>query len=101
MEKRRPTYDLEAVKSVLGSVDTLALTSSALRQATALGFDRGAIVETILSIERRMFFKSMTTFHDHRLWQDVYHVPARGLLLYVKFQADLVTEFTLMSFKEK
>lgn len=54
-----------------------------------------------MSIERWMFFKSMTTLHDHRLWQDVYNVPARDLMLYVKFQADVVTEFTLVSFKER
>lgn len=101
MEKRRPTYDLDAIKLAIGSVDTLAITTSALRDATMLGFDRGGIVETITSIDRRMFFKSMTTFADHRVWQDVYHVPARGLQLYVKFQADVVTEFTVMSFKER
>lgn len=101
MEKRRPTYDLEAIKLALGSVDTLAMTSSALRDATSLGFDRSGVVETVAGIERRMFYKSMTTFADHRLWQDVYHVPARGLTLYVKFQADIITEFTVMSFKEK
>jgi motility quorum-sensing regulator/GCU-specific mRNA interferase toxin len=48
-----------------------------------------------------MFFKSMTTFADHRVWQDVYRVPARELELYIKFQADVVTEFIVMSFKEK
>lgn len=101
MDKRRPTYDLEAIKLALGSVDTLAMTSSALRDATSLGFDRSGVVETVAGIERRMFYKSMTTFADHRLWQDVYHVPARGLTLYVKFQADIITEFTVMSFKEK
>lgn len=101
MEKRRPTYDLDAIKLACGSIDTLVMTSSALRDATSLGFDRAGIAETISSIGRTMFFKSMTTFADHRVWQDVYHVPARGLTLYVKFQADIVTEFTVMSFKEK
>ncbi|MBB3649251.1 motility quorum-sensing regulator/GCU-specific mRNA interferase toxin [Rhizobium sp. BK619] len=101
MEKKRPTYDLEAVKAVLGSVETLAVTSSALRDAIALGIDRNGIAETIHGMNRRMFYKSMTTFADHRIWQDVYHVPAQGMVLYVKFQADVVTEFTLMSFKEK
>jgi len=101
MEKRRPTYDLDAIKAALASIDGLAMTSSALRDAAALGFDRAGVVETIGGIERRMFYKSMTTFADHRVWQDVYHVPARGMTLYVKFQADIVTEFTVMSFKEK
>ena len=101
MEKRRPTYDLEAIKTAIGTVETLAMTSSALHDAIALGFDRAGVAETIGGIERHMFYKSMTTFADHRVWQDVYHVPARGLRLYVKFQADIVTEFTIMSFKEK
>lgn len=89
MEKRRPTYDLDAIKLSIGSVETLAITISAMRDATALGFDRG------------MFYKSMTTLKDHRLWQDVYHVPSQGLTLYIKFQADVVTEFSVVSFKEK
>jgi motility quorum-sensing regulator / GCU-specific mRNA interferase toxin len=42
-------------------------------------------------MERSMFFKSMTTFADHRVWQDVYHVPVREPQLYIKFQADIVT----------
>lgn len=101
MEKRRPTYDLDAVKQVLGSVRTLAITTSALRDATALGFDRNSIAATVQRLERTMFVKSMTTFADHRVWQDVYQVPAAELLLYVKVQADVVTEFRVMAFKEK
>ena len=101
MEKKRPTYDLEAIKTVLGSVEQLAMTSSAFRDALQLGFDRAGVAETIAGIELRMFYKSMTTHSDHRVWQDVYHVPARGMLLYVKFQADVVTDFVVMSFKEK
>ena len=101
MEKRRPSYDLDAIKLAIGALDKLAMTVSALRDASSLGFDRAAIVETIQGIDRRMFFKSMTTFADPRVWQDVYHVPARGLTLYIKFQGDIVTEFKVVSFKEK
>lgn len=101
VEKKRPTYDLAAIKAVLGSVETLAITTSAFRDAVGLGFDRAGIVEVVQGMDRAMFYKSMTTFSDHRVWQDVYHVPARDLVLYVKFQADVVTEFTVMAFKEK
>jgi motility quorum-sensing regulator / GCU-specific mRNA interferase toxin len=101
MEKRRPSYDLARAQVVLGSVSTLAITTSALRDAVDLGFERSLIVEVIKGVDRSMFVKSMTTFADHRVWQDVYHVPVDDLVLYVKFQADLVTEFRLMSFKEK
>ena len=101
MEKKRPTYDLAAVQAVFSSPGALAITVSAFRDATAAGFDRSGIVEVIQSMRRTMFVKSMTTHTDHRLWQDVYHVPSCGLVLYVKFQADVVTEFRVMAFKEK
>ena len=101
MEKLRPTYDLQAIKVALGSIDTLSMTVTAFRKAVELGFDRAGIVDVIASMERHMFFKSMTTFSNHRVWQDVYHIPSGNLILYVKFQSDVVTEFRVMSFKEK
>ncbi len=33
--------------------------------------------------------------------KDVYHVPYEGVVLYVKFTDDAVTEFALLSFKER
>src|ERR1700743_2341060 len=101
MEKRKPTYDLEAIKLAIGSLEKLAITISARGDATALGFEPINIVETIQSITKKMFFKSMTTYADHTLWQDVYHVPIDEITLYIKFQADRITEFRVMSFKEK
>ncbi|WP_343044311.1 type II toxin-antitoxin system MqsR family toxin [Rhizobium oryzihabitans] len=43
----RPTYDLEAIKAAFGSVQALAITTTALRDAASLGYDRSAIVSTI------------------------------------------------------
>ena len=43
----------------------------------------------------------MTSYANHRLWQDVYHVPSEAGVLYVKSTADVVTQFLLLSFKEK
>ncbi|WP_129127640.1 type II toxin-antitoxin system MqsR family toxin [Geomonas oryzae] len=100
-ERRKPAYDLEAFKAAFSSVDRLALTGTALRTAAALGFGRAEIVATIHSMQRGQFYKSMTSYADARLWQDVYHVPSPVGLLYVKFTADVVTEFLLLSFKEK
>ena len=100
-EKRKPTYDLDAFKAAFNSVGRLTATGTALRSAAALGFGRAEIVETIQTMQREHFYKSMTAFADHRLWQDVYHVPSPAGVLYVKFTADAVTEFLLLSFKEK
>jgi motility quorum-sensing regulator/GCU-specific mRNA interferase toxin len=100
-EKRKPTYDLEAFKAACNSVGRLNVTGTALRSAAALGFGRAKIVTTIQTMKREHFYKSMTPFADHRLWQDVYHVPSPVGVLYVKFTSDAVTEFLLLSFKEK
>ena len=101
MEKRRPHYDLEAIKRAIGSEEKLVMSTVAARSAIDLGFDRASVAAVIMSIERRMFYKSMTTYANSREWQDVYHVRAGSMLLYVKFQADIIAEFQLISFKEK
>jgi motility quorum-sensing regulator/GCU-specific mRNA interferase toxin len=100
-EKRQLTYDLEAFKATFSSVERLAVTGTALRSVAALGFGRAEIVETIQTMQREHFYKSMTSYADHRLWQDVYHVPSSVGGLYIKFTADAITEFLLLSFKEK
>lgn len=100
-EKKKPTYDLDAFRATFATVERLAVTGTALRSAAALGFGRAEIVSTIQTMKRAHFFKSMTAYTDSRLWQDVYHVPSRAGTLYVKFTADAITEFLLLSFKEK
>ena len=100
-EKRKPTYDLDAFKATFAAVDRLAVTGTALRTAAALGFGRAEIVSTIQIMQRSHFYKSMTAYADSRLWQDVYHVPSPVGVLYVKFTADAITEFLLLSFKER
>lgn len=101
MEKRRPTYDLQAFKTAMSVPTRLAITLAAFGDAQALGFDRAGVVEVIQSMTPRHFYKSMTSYEDHTQWQDVYHVPAQGIVLYVKFRADVVTDFRVPSFKER
>jgi motility quorum-sensing regulator/GCU-specific mRNA interferase toxin len=97
-EKRKPTYDLASFKAAAPRV---RVTLVATRTAAALGFGRAEIEATIQTMQRSQFYKSMTAQADHRIWQDVYHVPSRSGPLYVKFTADAVAEFSLLSFKEK
>jgi motility quorum-sensing regulator / GCU-specific mRNA interferase toxin len=101
MEKRKPTYDLAAFKAAFDDADKLKVTGTALRSAAALGFGREEIVATIRAMRRQHFYKSMTSHPDHRIWQDVYHVPSEIGTIYLKFTADMVSEFLLLSFKEK
>ena len=97
-EKRKPSYRLEAFKA---AAHRIRVTVTATRTAAALGFGRADIEATIQTMQRSQFYKSMTAYRDHRVWQDVYHVPSPAGTLYVKFTADTVTEFVLLSFKEK
>ena len=78
------------------------MTGTAVKTAAELGFGRREIVDTIQTMERSHFVKLMTSNYDHKVWQDVYNVPHEdGLTLYVKFTSDTVTDFKLLSFKEK
>ena len=100
-EKRKPTYDLTAIKDAFSSTDRLKATSTALQTAASFGFGSREIADTIQSMERRQFVKSMTSHANHHVWQDVYHVPSKAGVLYVKFTVDVMAEFLLLSFKEK
>lgn len=71
MDKRKPTYDLEAFKAFASNADRLNATGAAVKGAAAVGFGRAEIVATILSMQRSHFYKSMTGHADHRIWQDV------------------------------
>ncbi|WP_235976682.1 type II toxin-antitoxin system MqsR family toxin [Bradyrhizobium archetypum] len=68
MEKRKPTYDLAAIKAAIGTVDTLSITTSALRGATALGFDRAGIAKVVRSTKQvcRAEWPDRPTHHDPR-----------------------------------
>ena len=100
-EKRKATYDLKAIKATFSTPESLRATGSAIRDAAALGFGSGTIVDVIQSIQPAHLHKSMTSYADHRIWQDVYYVPSETGTLYVKFTADAVTGFLLLSFKGK
>ncbi|MEK7245571.1 MAG: type II toxin-antitoxin system MqsR family toxin [Pseudomonadota bacterium] len=101
VEKRKPTYDLAAIQKQFGEPDGYRITVSAQDFAFSLGLDRGGVVALVQSIERRHFYKSMTTYRDHRIWQDVYHAGHGKLTLYVKFTLGLDGYYLLISLKEK
>jgi motility quorum-sensing regulator/GCU-specific mRNA interferase toxin len=101
LEKRKPSFDLERFKAVCGDPRTLRLSVTANQSALALGFDYGGVAALVRTMRSSMFYKSMTSYENHRKWQDVYHVPSEAGLLYLKFTDDTVSEFFVLSFKEK
>lgn len=96
MEKFSPHYRLNEFKQ-----SDFRITKTAQKSAEDLGFEMKDIHEVISTMELKHFYKSMTSYADHRIWQDVYHVPCGNMILYVKFTQNVISEFTLLSFKEK
>lgn len=39
----------------------------------AMGLTTADMLTVVASLSRRQFYKSMTSYADHRVWQDVYH----------------------------
>ena len=100
MEKRKPHYDLADVKAAFADPAALNRSFVSKRGADALGMDDAAVVATIQALAAADFEKSMTSYADHRVWQDVYRPKAAGIELYVKFTLDAQRALFLISFKE-
>ena len=100
-EKWKPTHCLRSFKKAFSEPDSVEVTGSAIRGAMALGLGDFEMNEVIQTMEGKHFYKSMTSHANHKIWQDVYHVPSEFGELYIKFTEGEVTEFKLLSFKEK
>ena len=96
LEKFTPTYKLDEFKT-----SKFSITRTANRTAQELGFYEEDIYKVVSTMQDRHFYKSMTSYANHKIWQDVYHVPYEDLILYIKFTKNVISEFTLLSFKEK
>jgi len=97
MEKRIPHCSLSVVKKLVeqGRVRT---THSARAGATALGMDYSDMLEVVKLLLPTNFHKSMTTYADHRIWQDVYRPSTPAGDIYLKLT--VVDDLLIVSFKE-
>jgi motility quorum-sensing regulator / GCU-specific mRNA interferase toxin len=85
MRKARPHYDLAEVKAMVSDPSVDPFTVTAKRGGLAMGLTPSEMRKTVLALSSSHFYKSMTTYGDHRVWQDVYHgVTPDGHLVYIK-----------------
>jgi motility quorum-sensing regulator / GCU-specific mRNA interferase toxin len=99
MEKSTPHCKLTRVKELIAAGQYRA-TNSALSSANAFDFDLLKMVEVVCALTNTDFFKSMTTYADHTVWQDVYKPTAGdGVKLYIKLT--VVEDVLIVSFKEQ
>jgi motility quorum-sensing regulator/GCU-specific mRNA interferase toxin len=73
-------------------------TLSALASGAALGFGFKEMVEVVMALSPKDFYKSMTTHTDHRVWQDVYRPTTQAGELYLKLT--VIDDVLIVSFKE-
>jgi motility quorum-sensing regulator/GCU-specific mRNA interferase toxin len=99
LQKLKPSHDLEAFQAAFARHRTA--TRTALLSAQEIGYARADIAAVVQRLKARDFIKSMTSYNDHRQWQDVYVVKDRGKTIYLKFTDHVLTEFILLSFKRK
>lgn len=100
MEKRNPHHNLAQIKEAVARLGIASFTRSSIDGGREMGLSSADMMAAVLSIDRMMFYKSMTTYQDHKQWQDVYHVPTTAGVAYVKFT--LRTDGAIViSFKRK
>lgn len=98
MEKRVAHYSLDLIKKLIKK-ECYRITGSAYKDAVSLGFEEVDILEVILNLSPKELYKSMTTYYDVKIWQDVYHVDVQSINLYVKLQ--IHDDAIIISFKER
>lgn len=99
MEKKTAHCRLPVVKALIEAGQVKA-TASAFSGARELGInDLAGMCAVVLSLTPSDFHKSMTTYADHRIWQDVYHAKtAHHGDVYVKLT--VIDDVLIVSFKE-
>ncbi|MCL6336372.1 type II toxin-antitoxin system MqsR family toxin [Pectobacterium carotovorum subsp. carotovorum] len=98
MEKRSPHTRLHVLQAMVAAGKVIA-TKSAVTAAADLGIDREGMHAVIAGLTIKDFHKSMTTYNDHTVWQDVYLPIVDGVKLYVK--VTVIDDVLIVSFKEK
>jgi motility quorum-sensing regulator/GCU-specific mRNA interferase toxin len=91
---------LMVLKEAFKKVSDLRITRTARRTIFGLGLNLENVVFIIQSLSSKNFYKSMTTYADHKVWQDVYHFQYNSLNLYIKFMIDDEGHL-IVSFKER
>jgi len=97
MEKRSPHCPLPVVKTLLeaGKVRT---THAARSGAMSLGLDLAGMLAVVKALTSADFYKSMTTYADHHIWQDVYRPQTASGDVYLKLM--VIGDLLIVSFKE-
>lgn len=97
MEKKTPHCKLAIVKALVKE-EKVRTTQSALTGAASLGLNFDDMLAVIMNLSSSDFYKSMTTYANHQIWQDVYRPNTSVGEIYLKLT--VVNDVLIVSFKE-
>jgi len=97
MEKRTPHCALSIVRALIQS-GKVRTTQTARAGAAELGFSYSEMLAVVLALKPADFYKSMTTYADHTIWQDVYRPNTSAGDAYLKLT--VIDDVLIVSFKE-
>ena len=100
MEKRKPHYLLRDIRAAFADPAKLNRSFASKQGADDLEMDDQSVVDAIQALTAADFDKSMTSYANPRVWQDVYRPRIDKTELYVKFTLDSMNALYLISFKE-
>lgn len=98
MEKKTPHTRLHRVKTLVEQ-GKVRVTNTAINGADELGIDFDGICRIVKALKTNDFYKSMTTYQDHTIWQDVYRTEFSNRIIYLKITVN--NDVLIISFKEK
>ncbi|QOI58031.1 type II toxin-antitoxin system MqsR family toxin [Rouxiella badensis] len=98
MEKKTPHTRLHLVQALVAEGKVRA-TNTAMNGADELGLTFDGMCDAIKGLKMSDFFKSMTTYNDHTVWQDVYRPTLACGVVYLKLTVS--NGVLIVSFKEK
>ena len=97
MEKNTPHCKLAVVKALI-QAGKFRATYAALSGAKSLGLDYLGLITIVANLNSDDFYKSMTTYNNHRIWQDVYRPITAAGNIYLKLT--VISDVLVVSFKE-
>ena len=97
MEKRTPHCKLPIIKALIGAGKVRA-SFAALAGGAMFGVDFDGMLDIVMALTPKDFYKSMTTHADHKIWQDVYRPITPVGEVYLKLT--VIDDVLIVSFKE-
>lgn len=98
--KKKRCYDLRKVKTLIAEGKVLPPNLRVIQNASDVGISLEEAYQEIEKLEAKDYSHSMTEYHDHTVWLDVYNKNVGGQDLYIKFKLVQGKRFLLSSFKK-